>query len=210
MASCPVSLYLLDIRVSGRSLARLIRAKCYTRLKKHLKAMSDIELVLKNSKDQSRRRDAYELSGWLYYVNGKYMHAVQNLTAAIQLYRRDSWVLWMARGDSYKSLVQFDRALSDLNRAEQLEKGEYKIYLIRGEILYRKAFNKKANVDLTKAIELNPVCDEAYRLRSKSYEELGQRQKARNDARRAEELRKAPPGNFSGATVSKGSPRASH
>jgi tetratricopeptide (TPR) repeat protein len=93
----------------------------------------------------------------------------------------------------YSYRKDFDRAVSEAAAAIEAKKDAPYGYFARARAYEWKELYQEAADDLTKAIELTPVGPEQaqyYELRAKCRKELGQREKAREDERRAKDLAK--------------------
>jgi len=92
------------------------------------------------------------------------------------------------RGVVYDGLRQHTKAISDYNKAIELNPKYALAYNNRGFAYYNLGQHTKAISDLTKAIELNPKFAEAYNNRGVVYRSLGQVTKAIFDYSKAIEL----------------------
>ena len=84
------------------------------------------------------------------------------------------------RGMAYSEKSEYEKALQDLNTG--IEKGSVPLcYFVRGELYFRKADYARAVEDFTEGLRLKPEYPQALVQRGRSYEQLGQREKALAD-----------------------------
>jgi len=92
------------------------------------------------------------------------------------------------RGNVYQYLEQYDKAISDYNKAIELNPNYAKAYNNRGVAYDDLKQYDKAISDYTKALELNPNYAEAYNNRGLVYSDLKQYGKAISDFNKVIEL----------------------
>jgi len=94
------------------------------------------------------------------------------------------------RGAAYNGKGQYDRAISDLNKALEIQPKLAEAYFNRGFAYGRKGEWDHAIADFNRGIELKPKKDIglAYYERAVVYYEIGEYEKAWNDVRRAQTL----------------------
>jgi tetratricopeptide (TPR) repeat protein len=99
-----------------------------------------------------------------------------NIYRKIQLLDRDGLTayIYSNRGAVYASAGQFNRAITNYNRAIELNPNFADAYNHRGIAYHNLGQLKQAVADYTKAIELKPNYIEAYNNRGIAYEKLGQ------------------------------------
>ena len=85
------------------------------------------------------------------------------------------------RGNTYRNLLEHDKALADYDRAIQLDPTDAEAYRGRGIVYYTLQQYKKALDDYNRAIELDPINAQSYTNRGVIYDELQQRGKALAD-----------------------------
>jgi tetratricopeptide (TPR) repeat protein len=124
----------------------------------------------------------------LYQLDRQYERAVQKCTEA--LHNGEDAEIHSNRGSAYLMLDQVDRALSDFDRAIQLEPDNAIHYYNRGIGFSRMHQRQKAIEDYSMAIRLRPDLFPAYGNRAREFELEGERDKAIEDYRTA--LRLAP------------------
>jgi tetratricopeptide (TPR) repeat protein len=89
---------------------------------------------------------------------------------------------------SFAKKGQYDKTISDFNKAIVINPMDAKAYKNRGSVFYREDHKDKAISDYTKAIEINPRYDEAYIARGNIYGDKGLYHTACRDFKRACEL----------------------
>ena len=107
-------------------------------------------------------------------------------------------MLWILRPKPFFSLLngvvglgQLAKAISDLNRAIQLNPKNATAYTNRGITYSKLKQRRRAISDFTKAIELNPNNPKPYAARGVLFASIGKFEEARNNMRRAIELNPA-------------------
>jgi TonB family protein len=98
------------------------------------------------------------------------------------------YAFYQKRADSLVAKGDLDSALTDYNRAAELNPKEVSIYLNRGLVLFNKKNYEQAIADYDKAIELNPKDSTAFFNRGNSFEKMGDVPKALADYQKAIEL----------------------
>ncbi len=102
---------------------------------------------------------------------------------------------YMMRAIFYSALRDFNSSMKDHNKAIELEPKFYEPYYYRA-MLYRKLEKDYLVIDdLTKALELNPNFAEGYNKRAETYFKLGQKEKAKIDQEKYQELSRKVIGN---------------
>jgi tetratricopeptide (TPR) repeat protein len=124
----------------------------------------------------------------LYQLDREYEHAVRMCTDA--LHDGEDAEVYSNRGSAYLMLHQLDRAISDFDRAIELEPDNAIRYYNRGAAFSMKQEGRRAIDDYSVAIRLGPGLAPAYSNRAREYELAGERDKAIADYRAA--LRLAP------------------
>ena len=89
---------------------------------------------------------------------------------------------WMSKGD-------YDRAISDFNKALEIEPRLAQAYSNRGNAYYLQDKHDKAIADYNKAIEMNPWDIGAYASRGDAYRSKGQYDRAIADCNKAIEIK---------------------
>ena len=101
---------------------------------------------------------------------------------------KDSDYLYEIRGYCYETQSKYDEALSDYNRALELDSKEPSTYFRRGVIYLRRSELDKAVQDFSENIRLEPNNGTAYANRAVAYKSLGKTNLARADEQKAREL----------------------
>jgi len=99
---------------------------------------------------------------------------------------QDSPVDYTSRGISHLKKEQIDDAISDFNKAIELNPGNAAVYISRGTAYYNQGQIDNAIYD--KAIALNPKFAAAYNMRGVAHYKQGNRDKAISDYDKAIEL----------------------
>ena len=95
---------------------------------------------------------------------------------------------YLNRGVDYYDQGELDKALTDYNKAIELDPAESLAYLNRGMVYYDQGELDKALIDYNKAIELDPAESLAYSNRGAAYYVQGELDKALTDYNKAIEL----------------------
>jgi len=92
------------------------------------------------------------------------------------------------RGIAYAKTGHYDQAISDFNRALELNPKDVKAYYNRGLAYYQKGEYDQAISDFNKALEINPIDAKAYYIRGLAYYQKGEYDQAISDYTKALEL----------------------
>ena len=95
---------------------------------------------------------------------------------------------YLNRGTTYVAKGEYDRAISDFNKALEINPGYIETYNIRGGVYSRKGQNDEAISDYSKAIEIDPEDVRAYNYRAWEYTLKGQYDHAISDLKKALEI----------------------
>lgn len=109
----------------------------------------------------------------------------ENLKASDALQQQDSPVDYKSRGNSLLKKGQIDDAISDLNKAVELNSKDAGAYFYRGNAYYKKGQFDKALSDYSKAIKFNPRYTNAYFSRGLHYVGVEEYSKAISDLNEA-------------------------
>jgi len=101
---------------------------------------------------------------------------------------KESAEIYLNRGVDYSQKGEYKRAVSDYNKAIEIDPGFVVAYLNRGFTHSKMGEYEKAISDYTKAIELNPRYAIAYRNRGFVYRKIGENDKAIADYTNAIEI----------------------
>jgi len=83
----------------------------------------------------------------------------------------------------------YDQALSDLNKAIELDPQYSNAYFTQGDVYAKKQIYDSAILNYTKAIEFTPDYADAYYFRAKAYLLIKDYDKAWDDLHKAKELK---------------------
>ena len=119
----------------------------------------------------------------LYQLDRQYERALQRCTEALG--DGEDAEVYSNRGSAYLMIDEIDRAISDFDRAIQLEPDNAIRYYNRGIAFSRKHQEQKAIDDYSRAIQLGPDLAPAYGNRAHEFELAGERDKAIADYRKA-------------------------
>jgi tetratricopeptide (TPR) repeat protein len=97
-------------------------------------------------------------------------------------------VLYRNRGEIYSRRAELEEALSNFNRALELDPNATWTYTFRGNVYRWMGEYQQAIKDFDSALELNPKNTEAYAYRGLAYSRQGNYQQALEDSNRALEL----------------------
>ena len=92
------------------------------------------------------------------------------------------------RGNAYFIEGQYDQAISDYNKALEINPRNANAYSNRGNVYYHKGQYDQAISDYNKALEINPRFAKAYSNRASAYKSIGQYDKAWEDVDKAQDL----------------------
>ncbi len=92
------------------------------------------------------------------------------------------------RGVAYRSKGQYDQAISDFNKALEINPRYARAHYNRGNTYYQMGRYDQAISDYNKALEINPRHAKAYNNRGVAYESTGQYDKAWEDVHKAQDL----------------------
>lgn len=143
-------------------------------------------------------------------VQGKeqYDQAIANYTRALEINPNDAEAYYK-RGSAYmnkeffdraiysnkegspiivRSSIQFDRAISDFNKALEINPRYAEVYLNRGAAYAAKGFYDQAISDYNKALQINPRDNNAYCNRGLAHREKGEFDQAISDFNKALEI----------------------
>jgi Flp pilus assembly protein TadD len=174
------------IRLDEKS-ARAYGDRCdaYRVKGQHDQAVSDCTEAIRLSPDKGWY---HALRGEIYRAKGQSELAVSDCTEAIRLDPKSAFA-FNVRGESYRKLQQFERALSDLNEAIRLMPKWSYPYIIRGAIYYDTKDYTRALADFSEGIRLGQNDAWAYGWRAIAYDKLGDDARAKEDRKRAAELK---------------------
>lgn len=129
------------------------------------------------------------------YINRSLIHlrqlndpkaAIQDLNKALSV-DPYSQTAYINKGVIFETQMQYDSAMATYSRGIEMS-GDATLYRFRGVIYMSQLRWEEAIADLTLAIQKNPLYDEAYFLRSKSYFAQQEYEGARKDVRYALQL----------------------
>lgn len=101
------------------------------------------------------------------------------------------------RGSFYLTKGEYDQAISEFNKALEINPKDSGAYKNRGAAYMNKRQYDQAISDYTKALEINPKDAEAYNIRGRAYYFKGEYEKSWEDLNKAEDLGyKVPPEFF--------------
>ncbi|MGH9559188.1 MAG: tetratricopeptide repeat protein [Bryobacteraceae bacterium] len=118
-------------------------------------------------------------AGMKLMTPGTYPKAVARFTRAIEIWPTLAKA-YLERGIAHKALNETDLALSDFDRAIDRDPDLAAAYNQRGTIFLERDDLKRAEQEFTKSIATQPSVD-AYIQRARTYESLGEHQKAIDD-----------------------------
>ncbi len=135
--------------------------------------------------------DAYIAKQKTLHNLNRNREALVVLNTAIKIFP-NNMLLISNRGIEKLSLGDFNGAMSDLNKSIQSNELDSMdcsdAYRFRGHLHQQKSDNEIAIRDFTNAINQNPKQDLAFLSRAKCYQEMGLRDKACEDFRKAADL----------------------
>jgi tetratricopeptide (TPR) repeat protein len=134
---------------------------------------SDYDHAIADCDEAIRRglRDSttYNNRGYAYLCKGGLEKAVSDLTEAIRLDPQCGTKVYAHRGLAWGRLRLYDRAITDLSKAIQVDHRNFGAFLLRAAAYYRLGESDKALGDLSAAIQLDPKSVEARRQRGSIY-----------------------------------------
>lgn len=132
--------------------------------------------------------DAYNRRGVAYIYKENSKQAIFNLNKAIEL-NQQFIEAYHNRGYAYERIPDFEKAMSDYTRAIELDP-QFAIAYSSRSVLYRvvKKNTEQAIRDITKFIELKPEHPSGYKYRALLYQDIGRKDLADADRRKAQAL----------------------
>lgn len=137
-----------------------VLGKCYLETKDYAASITAFEKALELKNDVFASHHGL---GVAHYIKGNYREAIAALLKSERFARspRDRYRLYHARGSSYFNAGEFERAVSDLERAVSIKRGELADVLQLGMALYRLKNHSSAESYLNQALALDPASKEA-------------------------------------------------
>ena len=130
---------------------------------------------------------AYSNRGTSHARQGNYTRAVEDLNRALEI-KPDLASAYFNRANIFYLQNEHERALTDYNRFIELNPNNSLAYGNRAAILGNRKNYTQAIEDFNRAVELNPQDAENYYNRALVYEKIGNREKARSDRQRYNDL----------------------
>ncbi|MGZ3592372.1 MAG: tetratricopeptide repeat protein [Syntrophales bacterium] len=121
-----------------------------------------------------------------YLKNGSVEKSISALTEAINIYPETE--SYLKRGNAYIRLGNYKQAISDYDRAIEINPNYVKAYINRGNTYINLGNYKQAISDYDRAIEINPNYAFVYYNRSLCYANLGNQKQAIEDLKTAARL----------------------
>lgn len=112
---------------------------------------------------------------------GKFEDSITDYTEALALGGPMTFEAWYGRGLSRTALGETGDAIIDFQRAIEIEPGEAKVYVARGNAYAAQRRFEPAVADYTKAISIDPTNSDAFYARATAYNRLGNSEKAMED-----------------------------
>lgn len=153
----------------------------YTEIKEYDKALALFAAALeKNPNDAA----AYSCRGIAYAQMGRPEEAVKDFTKAIEI--APDAMDYNNRGNAYRELKQYDLAHADLEKSYAMDPKNEALWDTMGMLAYDEGHYEDAVKWLTKSLNAEPY-SEGYTYRGKAYEQLGKKDLAAADAKKAAE-----------------------
>ena len=130
---------------------------------------------------------AYSNRGTSYARRGNYDRAIEDLNRALEI-KPDLSTAYFNRANIYYLKNDHEKALTDYNRFIELNPNNSLAYSNRAAILGNRKNYAQAIENFNRAIELNPQDAENYYNRALIYEKIGNKEKARSDRQRYNDL----------------------
>ena len=111
-----------------------------------------------------------------------------SLVACIAFVTGQDAQAYVRRGDWYSDGENYEQAISEYNRAIEIDPQYVDAYTARGGVYYGEGEFDKAIADFDKAITINPNDGDTYFMRARCLKEIGENQRAISDLERALEL----------------------
>jgi len=127
----------------------------------------------------------------LYQAQGKYAEAEPLYKRLLEIavdFKEAQFISYTYRGISHLEKEQIDDAISDFNKAIELNPRNAAAYISRGIAYYKQGQIDQAISDYDKAIEINPEYAEAYYNRGNAFGKQGQFDQAISDYNKAIEI----------------------
>ncbi len=164
-----------------------ILGKCYLETKNYGSAVTAFEKALKLKNDTFVSHHGLGIAN---YNKGSYREAVVALLKAERFARspRDRYLVYHARGSAYFNAEDFERAVSDLEKAVSIKRGELVDVLQLGMALYQLKNYSGAESHLKQALALDPESREAQRYLARIEFERAAQNLAEGQYRKAADL----------------------
>ena len=146
----------------------------YYRREEYDRAIAKYQYVIQRDRDNYR---AYYNLGLVYFALEDYQQAIKDYSLALSSPRsmssRQKALIYSDRGVSHLMLANYDRGISDLNQAINLDSNNYSAYYNRGCIYHHQKNYAAALDDFTQVLQLDQDFTQAYVNRAVLYYQLG-------------------------------------
>lgn len=158
-----LSLTLLPADHESAQIVLLSRAQAYYQQGNLARSRRDINRVLESGKtDGESRATALYLRGKIKFNKKLVQSAIRDFTRAIKTVHQDYSLRSMAyvdRAIAFMSINELDKAVSDLNKAIELQPGSGLAYACRGMAYFRLGKYRRARLDSERALSRDPAGD---------------------------------------------------
>ncbi|MFW5872506.1 MAG: tetratricopeptide repeat protein [bacterium] len=161
------------------------RAKIYNDQGKTKKAIEDISSAIHLNPINI---SYYRFRAEIFSYSGMYKEAIQDINVYLLYHKEDAKALYFAAGIYFKS-ADYLNALKLLNKCITLDPGQKKYYEMRGDTYYETKTYKYCINDYATAIDMDGKNSSLLIKKGKAHLELGEREKACNDWKKAKELK---------------------
>jgi len=120
---------------------------------------------------------------------GKYQEAIQQYVFAMNINDTFHHWIYFNRSVAYEKVEKYDEALSDINKAIEIDSSDPNFRNRRGNVYFAMGDYLKAIDNYNEAIEIDSQFGHAYLGRSRANKALENNVEAAKDFERAEELR---------------------
>ena len=155
---------------------------------KTIKPWKKPKIVRPRTKGTPAQRDSdWHKNAVALWKNGKYTNPRQALIYLNKAVAKDPKFanVYSNRGNAYRDLKQYPKALNDYSKAISLDPAHVKAYNNRGNIYYEQKKYREALKDYNKCIQLNPKYPLAFINRGLVYYQLKKKPQACKDFQKA-------------------------
>jgi len=149
--------------------AKAGRSICYGKLNKMDRKLAEniIDEAIKKYPEDS---DLLNCRAIMNYHNGELLEALEDYSSAIKRFSEPLEHYYLYRGELYLELKDYDKAIDDFNEALKSKPNEFNhpyLFFNRAKAYFEKGEPEKAELDIRRAISLNPDEEDFHKLAAK-------------------------------------------